>query len=436
MANEAKFIGLENVQSVANKLSPNIVIGPAFYMKEELDRLGIKVETGVQYQLTKTVFAGKGGQTRRKEVGNVKESKLGYLFSRKLTANICVHRIRCNEDDFQEKPGNIAINGSAEMHFEKTELFMTEQASLFSQDVFNNIIGGDATSNDEEMNLFDGLLTVMATDINDATVSQEKKNLIPSGVFDAPQSEGDSDAFDEFLAWFNKWDARLKKQKVNVYMPTDIAQAISDAYEQKHRSHKSVTELDNGNFQIKSNGLQKLTFIPVDDIKGNLVFATIEGNLLLGVNNESDDSFVKVVPEPSQDVKDLVMQIQGIFGFMLVDPTARAFVTNGGAAEMTFNSGDYTKDAVYVTANADANGKAMGTVVIKNGSDTIVSGTEVAKGTTLTLTATGIAADATADPVVKGTTFVKWSTGSTENPLNVVATGDPMSITAIFRENA
>ena len=142
MANEAKFIGLENVQSVANKLSPNIVIGPAFYMADELNRLGIKVETGVQYQLTKTVFAGKGGQTRRKEVGNVKESKLGYLFSRKLTANICVHRIRCNEDDFQEKPGNIAINGSAEMHFEKTELFMTEQASLFAQDIFNNIIGG------------------------------------------------------------------------------------------------------------------------------------------------------------------------------------------------------------------------------------------------------------------------------------------------------
>ncbi|MBR6900199.1 MAG: hypothetical protein IKN29_07925, partial [Bacteroidales bacterium] len=93
--------------------------------------------------------------------------------------------------------------------------------------------------------------------------------------------------------------------------------------------------------------------------------------------------------------------------------------------------GDYTKDAVYVTANADTNGKAMGTVVIKNGSDTIVSGTEVAKGTTLTLTATGRSASAG----VKATTFVKWSTGSTENPLNVVATGDPMSITAIFREN-
>ena len=418
MAENAKFIGLENVQSVANKLSPNIVFGPAYYMKDELDRLGIKVETGVQHQLTKTVFAGKGGQTRRKEVGNVKESKLGYLFSRKLTANICVHRIRCNEDDFKEKPGNIAINGNAAMHFEKTEEFMTEQAKLFSQDIFNNIIGGDATSSDESMNLFDGLLTVMATDINDGTVNQAAKNLVPSGVFDGPQSEGDSAAFEVFKAWHNGWSKELKKQKVNVYLPTDIAQAIADAYEQKHRSHKSVTDLDNGNYQIKSDGLSKLTFIPVDEIKGNLVFATIEGNLLLGVNNESDDSFVDVEREPSQDTKDLVMQIQGIFGFMLVDPTARAFVTNGGAAEMEFNSGDYTKDAVFVTANDPA----LGDVVIKNGQETIPSGTEVAKGTTLTLTATP----------KTGKKFVKWSNGQTSATINIVATGDPMAIVAVF----
>lgn len=422
MAENAKFIGLENVQSVADKLSPNIVIGPAFYMKDELDRLGIKVETGVQYQLTKTVFAGKGGQTRRKEVGNVSEVKLGYLFTRKLQANICVHRIRCNEDDFQEKPGNITVNGGAEMHFERTELFMTEQAKLFAQDIFNNILGGDATSDDEEMNLFDGLLTVMATDLNDGTVNKAAKNLVPSGIFDKPQSEGDSAAYDEFVAWHNQWSPQLKKQKAYVYMPTDVAQAIADAYEQKHRSHKSVTELENGNYQIKSDGLSKLTFVPVDDIKGNLVFASIEGNLLLGVNNESDSSFVKVLPEPSHDVKDLVMQIQGIFGFMLVDPSARAFVTNGGAAEMEFNSGDYTKDAVYVTSNNEE----LGTVAITNGASPVESGTEVAKGTTLTLTATPKG----------GATFEKWSNGSTDNPATIVATGNPMAVVGIFKANA
>ena len=427
MANE-KFIGLENVKSVANKLSPNIVFGPAYYMKDELDRLGIKVETGVQHQLTKTVFAGKGGQTRKKEVGNVKESKLGYLFSRKLTANICVHRIRCNEDDFKEKPGNIAINGNAAMHFEKTEEFMTEQAKLFAQDIFNNIIGGDAASNNDEMNLFDGLLTVMMVDINDGTVNQAANNLIPSGVFDAPQSEGDSSAYDNYVKWENSWHPALKKQNVNVYLTRDDALAIADAFEQKHRSHQGAQWLDNGNFKLP--GHSKRTFIPVDDYKGTLAFATIEGNLLLGVNNESDDSFVDVEREPSQDTKDLVMQIQGIFGFMLVDPTARAFVTNGGAAEMSFNSGDYTKDAVYVTANIDGSGAAMGTVAITSGGQTIPSGSEVAKGTTLTLTATARQA-ATG---VKATQFVKWSTGATTASINVVATGDPMSITAIFRE--
>ena len=416
MANE-KFIGLENVKSVADKLAPNIVIGPAYYMRDELNRLGIKVETGVQHQLTKTVFAGKGGQTRRKEVGNVKEVKLGYLFSRKLVANICVHRIRCNEDDFKEKPGNITINGSAALHFEKTELFMTEQAKLFAQDVWNNIIGGDATSEDESMNLFDGLLTVMATDINDGTVNKAAKNLIPSGLFDAPISEGDSQAYDNYVAWENQWSPALKKQQVNVYLPTDIALAIADAYEQKHRSHSAAQWLDNGNFKLP--GHAKRTFIPVDDIKGNLVFATIEGNLLLGVNNESDDSFVNVVPEPSKDTKDLVMQIQGIFGFMLVDPTSRAFVTNGGAAEMEFNSGDYTKDAIYVTSSNEE----LGTVAIKNGEDTVESGTEVAKGTTLTLTAT---------PVNGKGKFVKWSNGTTDNPATIVANGNPMAIVGIF----
>jgi hypothetical protein len=105
---------------------------------------------------------------------------------------------------------------------------------------------------------------------------------------------------------------------------------------------------------------------------------------------------------------------------MLVDPSARAFVTNGGAAEMEFNSGDYTKDAVYVTSNNEE----LGTVAITNGSEPVESGTEVAKGTTLTLTATA----------KTGAKFVKWSNGSTDNPATIVANGNPMAIVGIFAE--
>ncbi len=416
----AKFIGLENVQSVATKLSPNIVMGPAFYMKDELDRLGIKVETGVQYKMTKTVFAGKGGQTRRKVVGDVKEVKLGYLFERTLIANICVHRIRCNEDTFAEKPGIIEINGSAAPHFAKTEEFMNEQAKLFAQDVFMNIIGGDAASDDEEMNLFDGIITIQNTDINDGVVNAAAGNLVATGTIELPDEEGDSSAYDAYVAWENKWNPALKKQKVRVYGPTEKMQAIADAYEQKHRSLKTANYQDNGNFTLP--GHAKRTFVPVDEYTGTRIFATVEGNLVLGVNNEDDGAFVDVEREPSKDTKDLVMQIQGIFGCMLVDPTSRAFVTNGGAAELAYQSGDYQKDAVYVTSN----NTDLGTVAIANGETAVESGTEVAKGTTLTLTATP----------KSGAEFVKWSNGSTANPTTIVATGDPMSVVALFKTSA
>jgi putative alpha-1,2-mannosidase len=96
---------------------------------------------------------------------------------------------------------------------------------------------------------------------------------------------GDSAAYDAYVEWENKWSPALKKQMVRVYLPTDKALAIADAYEQKHRSHQAAQWLDGaeeGNFKLP--GHAKRIFVPVDDIKGTLMFASIEGNLLLGVN--------------------------------------------------------------------------------------------------------------------------------------------------------
>ena len=52
----------------------------------------------------------------------------------------------------------------------------------------------------------------------------------------------------------------------------------------------------------------------------------------------------------------------------------------------------------------------------------VESGSEVAKGVTLTLTATP----------KTGKQFVKWSNGSTANPTSIVTTGDPIAIVGIF----
>lgn len=415
----AEFIGLSNVQSIANRLQPNIISGPAYYQREDLDRLGIKVVTGVQYKDTQIVLATKGGTTRRKKVGECQDSKLGYFLERELVAHILINRKIYNEDQFQEKPGNIKINGSAAVNYPAVEQFINEVGKVFASDVYANLFNGDEDSNNEQLNFYNGYNTIINKDIEAGTITQAAGNLIPTDAFDPPATEGDSAAYDEFVKWYLKWSAPLKREQVNVYMPTDIALAVADAYEQKHRSHQAAQFLDNGNFKLPRH--PKLTFIPTDDFgKGTRIFATIAGNLEFGINTESDSAFISVEKETSCDNKNLAIQIQMIAGCRIANPLASAFVTNGGTVEDSYSNGDYLKDAVYVTSTDTT----LGTVAISNNGTAVESGTEVAKGTTLTLTAT-------ADPD-KGV-FVKWSNGSTANPTSIVTTGDPMSITAIFR---
>ena len=418
MAEQKEFIGLSNVQTVVQKLVPNIVMGPAFYMRKELDRLGIVVETDVQNLLTYTVFAGKGGETRRKIVGDVKESKLGYFFERTIKTEICVHRVRVNKDAFKERPANFRpIDGSAAPLFPETEKFVNKQAQLFSKDVLNCVANGERTEAGEKLGMFNGLNAIISADINDGIVNKAAGNLVETGVFDAPQSEGDSAAYDEYVKWEQGWSEELlDEEMVNVYLPVDIALAIRDAYEQKHRSHQAAVILENGNFTLPAH--PKRTFIPWNRLKGTRIFASIPDNIVLAVGNTSEDAVVDIEKDPSHDTTEMVFQIQSPFGVGVKDPSARAFVTNGGTAEQVFISGDYQKDGIFATpSNAE-----LGSVTIKNSSEIIENGTEVAKGTTLTLTATA----------KDGKKFKKWSTGQTTATINIVTTGDPMYFTAIF----
>ena len=418
MAEQAVFVGIDNVRTVVNKLKSNIVLGPAWKMRGELDRLGIHVETDVQNMLTYTVFNGKGGETRRKVVGDVKEVKLGYFFERQIKTEICIHRVRVNKDQLKEKPANFAIDGSAAPSFPNIEMFVNEQAKVFSKDVFNCVANGKRTEEGTKLGMFDGVNEVISNDINDGVVNLAAKNLVvTSGTFDAPQTEGDSQAYQDYVDWEQGWSEELQEEDdVLVYVPVKVGTAIKDAYEQKHRSHSAAITLENGNFKLPDH--PNRTFVPWNRLKGTRIFATLRDNIILAVGNTSEDAVVDIEKDPSHDTTEMVFQIQSPFGVGIKDPSARAFVTNGGVTEDVFFSGDYTKDGVYVTSNDTE----LGTVAIKNGETAVQSGEEFVKGTTLTLTATP----------ATGKVFKKWSNGQTDATISVVTTGDPMYFTAIF----
>jgi len=411
------FIGIDNVKHVADQLQPNIIMGPAYFNKDELKRLGIKVITGVQFKNTAMVLNRKGGTSRRKVVGTPIESKIGYLTERVMTARIVWNRYRHNEDEFQEKP--IQIEGSANFHYPLTEEMISAIGKTFSEDVYACLFFGDEGSDNESLQLFDGYQTLLNKDIESGAVSTALGNLIPSAAIDAPRNEGDSAAWDAWVAWYDKWSPALKRVPTLCYMSIENGHNIADAYGQKHRNLREVNYLPDANGNFKVPEYPKVTFVPSDDFgKGDRMFATIPGNLELGVNTEGAESFVAVQHGSDEDVKDIIFQIQGIFGCRILNVLPSNFVTNDGAIESSIWQGDYTKDS-YTAVPNDA---TLGSVAV---SPAAVDG-EYAKGTTLTLTATA----------ETGATFKKWSNGKTNTTIQVVKGEGPEGIVAIFEADA
>ena len=228
----AEFIGISAVKQIAEKLEPNIVMGPAYFAKDELKRLGIKVITGVQFKQTVMVLNRKGGTSRRKVVGVPIQSKLGYLTERTMTAHIVWNRFKHNEDDFQEKP--IQINGSAEFHYPLAEEFITEIGKEFSDDLYANLFFGDENSQDETLNFFDGFQTILNKDIENGDVSKANGNLIPCNALTAPASEGDAAAWNEWVKWYDQWPAALKRQEVLMYCSIEYLSSIHNLIVQQH----------------------------------------------------------------------------------------------------------------------------------------------------------------------------------------------------------
>lgn len=411
------FIGIDNVKHVADQLQPNIIMGPAYFNKDELKRLGIKVITGVQFKNTAMVLNRKGGTSRRKVVGTPIESKIGYLTERVMTARIVWNRYRHNEDEFQEKP--IQIEGSANFHYPLTEEMISAIGKTFSEDVYACLFFGDESSDNASLQLFDGYQTLLNKDIESGAVSTALGNLVPSKAIDKPAGEGDATPWLNWVEWYDKWSPALKRQNVLCYMSIENGHNIAAGYAQLNRGLDKVQYIPDANGNFKVAEYPKVTFVPSDDFgKGDRMFACPAGNLELGVNTEGAESFVAVQHGSDDDVKDIIFQIQGIYGCRILNVLPSNFVTNDGAIEDSIWQGDYTKDSYTAVPNDAKLGEVSVSPAATEG--------EYAKGTTLTLTATAKA----------GATFKKWSNGKTNATIQVVKGEGPEGIVAIFEADA
>ncbi len=418
MATDQKnaFIGIDALNEVATKVGSQIIMGPAYTNAELLKRMRIKVISGIQFKQVETVLMRKGGTTRRKKVGNSVESNLGLLKERKLEVKLAWNRFRDNIDNYVETV--FGTNGRAGGKYPLSTSACEGILKTYAEDNTDNLFFGDVDKEKTQpgLALYTGFHTYLAHDIALGLINKANRNLIECDAIVAPVDADDSTPYDTVFEAFMSLDPRLRKQK-EILCYCDVLRGvyIAQGYANKNHSHVKVKYKDDGTFTIPE--MPRVTFVPEDAFGvGDRLIFTIPENFQYGVDSLGNQTFVKAQVGSDQDMQDIIFQIQSLQGTRVLQIQSSCFaMTNGSIAENAI-SGDFRNAKLVVNYNeTECSG-------VKVNGEAYDEPKEFAENAIITVEATAAA----------GYKFDRWSTGSTDNPLAITATGMPIVVAPIF----
>lgn len=422
------FIGLDALQHVAEEVSKEIVMGPGYSDAEEMDRLGIDIVTGVQFKRTFHLFIRKGGTTRRKDVHREVNSEAGFLKERTLVAKLAWDKFPGNIDDFCETVFGTDAQGQFPLSSQAVEAILKDYADNLAANLwFGNIAldnGDDSVpARDQAMALYNGFHTCIQQDIEDGLISEVNGNLIHCDAITAPVDSDDSSPYDIFIAWYMKWDERLRKVPTRVYMNETTAMNIAAGYANKFHGNFRVEYNQGDNFKLP--GLSKVSLCPISGFgEGDRMYATIDKNFVYGVDTQSNQQYVSVRLGSDRDHRDLSFQIQSIQGSGIKSFLRSALaVSDGTLVAPEYVAGDYDNTKLVVTLAGTDGQKPDGTVKVN--STAYTKPLDTTPNQILTLEA----ADGT------NYKFDSWSNGKKDKKIQLTATGMNMGITAFFKKN-
>lgn len=422
------FIGTDALQHIAEQVSKEILTGPGYTDAEEMDRLGIDIVSGIQFKRTIHVLLRKGGTTRRKDVHTKVDSEVGFLKERTITVKLAWDHYTDNIDRYCETVFGTDAQGQYPLSTEAAAAVLANYADNLTACLWNGDIdldkGTDSTpASEQALALYDGFHTVIKHDLEDGLISEANGNLVACDAITEPTDNNDSTPYDNFLAWHHKWDARLRKQNVRVYMSELTAQYIAAGYANKFHGNFKVDYEVGGNFKLP--GLSRVTICPIADFgEGDRMYATIDKNFVYGVDTDSNQTYVGVKVGTDDDMRDIQFQIQSIQGAGIKTPFKYAFcMSDGSLATAEYVAGDYTNSNLVVTS------------VMEDGSDVTDGKVQVNEVEYTEPVATSVN-QIVKLKAVEGSTdkFSHWSTGSTEKEIQLTATGMSMGVTAFFKK--
>lgn len=427
----ANFIGLDALQHVAEQVSKEILMGPGYTDAAEMDRLGIDVISGLQFQRIEHVLLRKGGTTRRKDVHTKVDSEVGFLKERKLEVRLAWDHFSDNIDRYCETVFGTDAQGQYPLSTEAATAVLTNYADNLTACLWNGDVsldsGDESTpAHEQALALYDGFHTCIKHDIEDGLISEANGNLVACEAITEPVDTDDTTPYDNFIAWYRRWDARLRKANTLVYMSETTAFNIASGYANKYHGNFKVEYEEGGNFKLP--GLSRVTICPVADFgEGDRMYATVEKNFVYGVDSLNNQTYVGVRVGSDTDMRTVQLQIQSIQGSGIRVPFKYALcVSDGSLASTDYVAGDYDNTNLVVTlASTDAadTGTPDGTVKVNGTAYTAPVETTINQ--ILTLEAT----DGTSYK------FVSWSNGKTDKKIQLTATGMNMGLTAFYKKS-
>ena len=420
----ADFIGISALQEIAKKFSPQILVGAAHYRPDVFTRMKIKVETGVQFQSVKTIMLRKGHTTERKVVGEELNNTIGYMVERKCVARLAWNHYVDNKDKYVEL-AIVDANDNTKFNYPLSELAMTAALANYGEDLFDCLWHGDDTIDKKDktnpkwyLHLYTGFITYLANDVAMGLINADNGNLVTIGAIDAPANKDDADAFNQFVAFRDKWHSNLQNApEVLVYCTEATGYNIARAYANANGGHMFVNYNADGSFKFPE--WRNITVVPESSLGiGDKLIASVPFNLEYEVDSLNSKSFISVREGSDKDHMDITYQVQSIQGTRVLNINASYFCMTTGSLVPKAIAGDYTKDLFVVSVNAEE----MGTVTVNGAAPDNTVG--YAANTSLELAASA----------KSGYEFVMWSDGVTSATRTVVTKGQPGGVIAIFKK--
>ena len=422
----ADFIGRAALETIANKFSPQIIMGAARFRPDVFTRMKIKIETGVQYQSTKTIMLRKGHTTQRKRVGDKVSNTVGMLVERKCITDLAWNRYKDNRDNYREF-AVVDVDDASKFSYPLSEVAMMATIANFGEDVFDCLWHGDRTINIEDktnpkwyLHVMDGYITYLAKDQAAGYISKDFHNFVEVGAIDNPSDKDDTAAYEEFLKFRAGWHQNLKNApEVLVYCSEETGAAIARAYMNANGGNDKVRYQADDTYKFPE--WRNVVIVPESSYgTGDKMVATVPYNFEYCVDTADSRNGILVQVGSDDDALDIFFQPQSVQGVRVLNISPASFCMSNGSLVPNDLAGDYTKDVFVVTAN-DA---TLGSVTVNGSTPDNTVG--YAANTTLELVAT---ATGTGE-------FVSWSDGDTHATRTVVTKGQPQGLMAIFKAKA